>query len=102
MGTRANFQQVFGTSPFLWFLPIPNYLGNGMNWPAKIPKTPSGPKQSEPPKEPSDRDRLLGSETTAPSNPLKSDVAINFGRNFETHSSSEEKDDEVDFESANY
>ncbi len=35
VGTRANFEQVFGQNPWIWFLPIygngPN--GDGLNWP---------------------------------------------------------------------
>jgi len=35
LGRRANWEQVFGRSPSLWFFPVPTYLGNGLQFPLK-------------------------------------------------------------------
>jgi len=33
VGKRVNWEQVFGPSPVLWFLPITNGIGDGVNFP---------------------------------------------------------------------
>eukprot|EP01126_Amoeba_proteus_P043550 TRINITY_DN4788_c0_g1_i1.p1 TRINITY_DN4788_c0_g1~~TRINITY_DN4788_c0_g1_i1.p1 ORF type:complete len:144 (-),score=24.16 TRINITY_DN4788_c0_g1_i1:153-584(-) len=33
LGKRANWEQVFGTDPWLWFLPIANHVGDGLKFP---------------------------------------------------------------------
>lgn len=35
MGAKLNFQQVFGRSPLLWFLPVRNELGDGLSFPIR-------------------------------------------------------------------
>eukprot|EP00455_Lapot_gusevi_P003266 TRINITY_DN1133_c0_g1_i6.p1 TRINITY_DN1133_c0_g1~~TRINITY_DN1133_c0_g1_i6.p1 ORF type:complete len:302 (-),score=40.29 TRINITY_DN1133_c0_g1_i6:124-1029(-) len=32
LGSRKNFEQVFGTNPWLWFLPVANYVGTGYSF----------------------------------------------------------------------
>ena len=61
MGTKANFHQVFGLSPVKWFIPIPTYLGNGLAWPAKIPKSVDEKKQAH--EAESDRAQLLAPQS---------------------------------------
>ena len=33
MGARANFEQVFGKDPMLWFLPVATTQGDGIHFP---------------------------------------------------------------------
>lgn len=33
IGKKKNFQQVFGTNPFLWFIPVYTSYGNGCQFP---------------------------------------------------------------------
>jgi len=35
IGTGANFEQVFGSNPLLWFFPVRNFAGNGLWFPQK-------------------------------------------------------------------
>jgi len=35
MGKSENFKQVFGTNPYLWFLPVYTTMGNGLTFPRK-------------------------------------------------------------------
>jgi len=35
MGWHKNFQQVFGPSPWLYFMPVRNSIGNGLSFPRK-------------------------------------------------------------------
>eukprot|EP01125_Pyxidicula_operculata_P020958 TRINITY_DN7890_c0_g1_i2.p1 TRINITY_DN7890_c0_g1~~TRINITY_DN7890_c0_g1_i2.p1 ORF type:complete len:148 (-),score=9.23 TRINITY_DN7890_c0_g1_i2:69-512(-) len=35
LGKKENFKQVFGDSPYLWFLPVRNSIGDGLTFPRK-------------------------------------------------------------------
>jgi len=99
MGTKANFQQVFGTSAWHWFLPVANYLGTGLNWPAKIPN--SNSERSAANDVENDRAQLLTDSNVSSSPSLNADrrTASPFARQLR---SDDQAEDDLDFESATY
>jgi hypothetical protein len=107
MGTKMNFHQVFGSSAFRWFLPVPNYLGSGLSWPAKIPNSVEAKKLTVNNDVESDRSQLLavGGTTTdkplAPSTTTASTRGMNFNRRYNDELSSDEER-VVDFENSAY
>jgi palmitoyltransferase ZDHHC2/15/20 len=41
LGYRANFEQIFGSEPLYWFLPVFTSLGDGCSFPTRDPRTQS-------------------------------------------------------------
>jgi len=45
LGRRANWEQVFGTNPWYWFVPVYTSIGNGMDYPRRdIPRKEARPE----------------------------------------------------------
>lgn len=101
-----NFHQVFGSSPFRWLLPVPNYLGSGLSWPAKIPNSVEAKKLSLNTDIESDRSQLLvgAGATDMPLAPTLPAIGrgMNFNRRYNDDLSSDEEPVDVDFEQSTY
>jgi len=39
LGSKMNFRQVFGDSPWLWFIPVPTTPGDGLSFPRRLDGT---------------------------------------------------------------